>query len=146
MKTERFVFLRVIYTTVKRKNSIKDNKCNSMIKTPEASDESAKLLQSKEKKKTRECCYSREKIWPYLVWLSVFLTKISAAGFNYGIAGSITEVQTRRFDVSLSKSSLTASVHSAVFLGSGKLITFLPALNKLHPILFPLVGLLEYLY
>ena len=78
------------------------------------------------------------KIWPYLVWLSVFLTKISAAGFNYGIAGSITEVQTRRFDVSLSKSSLTASVHSAVFLGSGKLITFLPALNKLHPILFSL--------
>lgn len=82
-----------------------------------ASDEKRNLL--KPDTEEERCC-SAQRIWPYLVWLSVFLTKISAAGFNYGIAGSITEVQTSRFNVTLSESSLTASVHSAVFLGSGK--------------------------
>ena len=60
-----------------------------------------------------------DKIWPYLVTFSCFLTYVAAAGFNYGISGSITEVQSKRFGVSISQASWTTSVHAAFFFMSG---------------------------
>ena len=57
----------------------------------------------------------RRRLWQISVLMSSFLSVMASSGFNYGIAGAITEQMTHRFGVSVSESSWTSSVHTAVF-------------------------------
>lgn len=63
---------------------------------------------------------ARERIWPYLVLVSCYLSYVVSTGFNFGVVGSITEAQKIKFNATLDQSSWTGSVHTAVFLSTGK--------------------------
>lgn len=67
----------------------------------------------------------RQKIWPYLVLVSCFLSILTSSGFNFGVVGSLTEVQQIEFNITLDQSSWTGSVHTAVFLSTGMFILLL---------------------
>ena len=62
----------------------------------------------------------RQRMWPYMVLISCFLSYVAAAGFNFGVAGSITEAQKIKFNITLDQSSWTGSVHTAVFFSTGE--------------------------
>lgn len=62
----------------------------------------------------------RKRMWPYLVLVSCYVSYVLAAGFNYGVVGSLTQAQQTKFNVTLSESSWTGSVHIAAFFISGK--------------------------
>lgn len=58
----------------------------------------------------------RERMTPYLVLVSSFLSFAMASGFNFGIAGALTVAQSRRFNISLDQASWSTSLHSVFFL------------------------------
>lgn len=64
----------------------------------------------------------RERIWPFMVLTSSFLSFALAAGFNLGIAGAITVAQTKRFNITLEQASWSTSVHTVFFLMISKLM------------------------
>ena len=63
---------------------------------------------------------TKERIISGLVMTSCFLSFALAAGFNFGIAGSLVVSVSKRFNVDLNVASWSPSVHTVFFLMSSK--------------------------
>lgn len=54
---------------------------------------------------------TKDRIWPYLVVTSSFISLALAGGFNLGIAGSLTVALSQRFSITIDQASLSISTH-----------------------------------
>ena len=83
-----------------------------------STDKEAQPLLHNENDKAEESppCKWIDRIWPYLVMLSSLVSFALGAGFNFGIAGSLTVAQSKRFNVSLDQASWSTSIHTVFFL------------------------------
>ena len=83
-------------------------------------DATKPLLEKSESNGAAGQSSTKEMIISGLVMTSCFLSFALAAGFNFGIAGSLVVSVSKRFSVDLNMASLSPSVHTVFFLMSSE--------------------------
>jgi hypothetical protein len=75
------------------------------------------LLLSSSKHKDKSL---KERFWRYGILICSSLSYALSSGFSFGIAGSLTVVNSVRFDISLQRASWSVAVHTVFFLMMSK--------------------------